>query len=303
MLEVQARPWVGALMAVAAAVLFAINGTVAKQIMAAGLDAPQLTALRAAGAGLSLLMIFLMAKPQALVVRRGEWGLLISYGLMAAFLTPILYFTAIQRLPVGIGLLLEFTAPVFIALWVRFVQGNRTKPRLWFGLVLCLIGLAAVAHVKGQLRLDGVGVAAGIGAAITLSAYYLLGEQAVKLRDPFSLTCYALLISAVAGAIIRPWWQFPFSALAHHTDSGLPIWVLVCYVIVLGTLVPYLLLGNCLKHIPPTSAGIIGTVEPLVAAAVAWLVLGEVLNNWQMVGGLLVLTGVMLAETARTSIR
>jgi drug/metabolite transporter (DMT)-like permease len=192
---------------------------------------------------------------------------------------------------------------VLIALWARFVQGKSTKSRLWLGLALCLVGLAAVAQVRGQHGLDGLGVAAGIGAAVALSAYYLLGERAAKVRDPWSLTSYALLISAVAGAIVRPWWQFPGSVLAAHASNGVPTWLLIVFTIVLGTLIPYLLLAACLEHIPLTSAGIIGAIEPVVAAGVAWPVLDEVLTGWQVIGGLMVLTGVLLAETARTSSR
>jgi threonine/homoserine efflux transporter RhtA len=91
-------------MAVTAAVLFAVNGTVAKQVMQAGVDATQLTTLRAAGGGVVLLVACLIVKPRVLVVRRGEWRLLIAYGLVAAFIVPVLYFIAIARLPVGIGL-------------------------------------------------------------------------------------------------------------------------------------------------------------------------------------------------------
>jgi drug/metabolite transporter (DMT)-like permease len=72
-------------------------------------------------------------------------------------------------------------------------------------------------------------------------------------------------------------------------------------VVILGSITPYLLVTAALRHLPPTSAGIVGMVEPVFAGAVAWLVLDEALAAVQLVGAALILTGVVLAETARTA--
>ena len=86
---------------------------------------------------------------------------LIVFGLSGFFLVPMLYFVAISRLPVGIGLLFEYMAPLFVALWVRFGERQPVKPRLWVGLGLCLGGLACVAEIwSGSLTLDVIGVIA-----------------------------------------------------------------------------------------------------------------------------------------------
>jgi drug/metabolite transporter (DMT)-like permease len=75
----------------------------------------------------------------------------------------MLYFVAISRLPVGIGLLFEFTAPVFVALWVRFGEHQQVRRRLWVGLGLCVAGLISVTQFwAGQLSLDQVGILAGL---------------------------------------------------------------------------------------------------------------------------------------------
>src|SRR5690348_8767166 len=108
-------------MVVASGVLFAVNGTVSKLILRAGLDAPRLTELRATGAalGLSVLLLTLPRERRRgrLAVTRRELPLLAGYGLAGFFLVPMLYFVAISRLPVGIALLFEYTAPLFVALW------------------------------------------------------------------------------------------------------------------------------------------------------------------------------------------
>jgi drug/metabolite transporter (DMT)-like permease len=216
----------------------------------------------------------------------------------------MLYFVAISRMPVGIALLFEYTAPLLVALWARFGQRRRVRPRLWGGLALSLAGLACVAEIWGDLRLDGLGVAAGFGAAVLLAFYYVLGARGVEQRDTLSLTTWAFGASAVAGLITRAvtagtgGWE-PLT----RSEAGVPVALLCCYVVLLGSIVPYLLVAAALRHLPATSVGILGMVEPVIAAAVAWLTLGagEALNTAQLAGGFLVLVGVTLAETARTA--
>ena len=165
------RPLVGVAMVVGASALFAVNGTVSKLVLRAGFDAPQLTLLRASGAFLGLLLLSLVMRPGArrLRVRRHELPLLLVYGVAGFYLVPMLYFVAISRMPVGIALLFEYTAPLLVALWARFGQRTQVRPRLWAGLALSLAGLACVAEVWGELRLDRLGVAAGLGAAVLLA--------------------------------------------------------------------------------------------------------------------------------------
>src|SRR5262245_48148660 len=126
-------------MVVAAGTLFAVNGTVSKVVLRAGIEPPQLAFLRAAGALLGLLAItLLLGRGRRLAVTRRDLPLLAGYGLAGFFLVPMLYFISISRLPVGIGLLFEYTAPLFVALWVRFGQRQPVRPRLWGGLALSL---------------------------------------------------------------------------------------------------------------------------------------------------------------------
>jgi len=291
-------------MVVASGTLFAVNGTVSKLVLRAGVEPPQLAFIRAAGAFAGLLVVMLLlGRGRRLAVTRHDLPLLIGYGLAGFFLVPMLYFVAISRLPVGIGLLFEYTAPLFVALWMRFGQRERVRPRLWGGLALSLAGLACVAEVWGELSLDGLGVLAGLAASVGLAIYYLLGARGVARRDTLSLTTWAFGAAAMAGLLVqavapsRGGW----APLAESTSAGVPVALLCVYVVVLGSIAPYLLVGAALWHLPATSVGIIGMIEPVIASAVAWITLGEseALNAAQLAGGALVLAGVALAETAR----
>jgi drug/metabolite transporter (DMT)-like permease len=297
------RPALGVGMVVLAATMWALNGTVSKLLLKGGFDAPQLTTFRATGAFLALLLVIVVARPglPRLRAHRREVPRLIIFGVAGLFLVPMLYFVAISRLPVGIGLLFEFTAPVFVALWVRFGEREQVKQRLWLGLVLAVVGLVLVAQIwTGSLHLDPVGIAAGMTSAVLLASYYVMGAKSVSTRDPMSLTCWAFGVAAVAGAVVRPWWHFPAHLLAGRSD-GVPMWLLAIYLLIFGTVLPYLLVSASMQHLPPTSVGIVGMTELVLATGFAWVLLDEVLSTPQILGGLVLLVGVFLAETARAS--
>ncbi|HEY0700119.1 MAG TPA: EamA family transporter [Micromonospora sp.] len=272
------RRSVGVAMVVAAGVLFAVNGTVSKLVLRTGIDAQQLALLRAAGAFLGLLLLSLLLRPgvRRLRVTPGQLPLLVGYGLAGFFLVPVLYFVAISRLPVGIALLFEYTAPLLVALWARFGQHQPVRPRLWVGLALSLVGLAGVAEVWGGFTLDGLGVLAGVGAAVLLAFYYVLGARGVATRDTLSLTTWAFGTAAVAGLLYRAAGgdSGDWSALGRST-VGVPVALLCGYIVVFGSISAYLLVAGALRHLPATSVGIIGMIEPVIAAAVAWVVLGS----------------------------
>ena len=170
------------------------------------LDAPQLTLLpgrRRRSPGCWCSACCSARAPAGCGSPPGQLPLLIGYGLAGFFLVPMLYFVAISRLPVGIGLLFEYTAPLLVALWARFGQRQRVRPRLWVGLALSLVGLGCVAEVWGELRLDGLGVLAGLGAAVLLAVYYVLGAHGVAQPGHAVAVTWAFGASAVAGLLTR----------------------------------------------------------------------------------------------------
>jgi drug/metabolite transporter (DMT)-like permease len=297
-------------MIIGAAALFAVNGSVSKFALTSGLGPERLTALRVTGAFLVLLSVTAIRNPASLRVSVRELPMLAVYGLVGVALIQYLYFVAILRLPVGIALLLEFTGPVLVALYARVVQREQVRRRVWLAIGLCLAGLALVVQIwQGGGGLDPVGLLAGAGAALALAAYFLIGQHAVRRRDPLSLMCWTFLFAATFWAIIAPWWSFDWSRLGARTEvsgdllwhASVPVGVLVASVILLGTVSPYLLSVNSLRHVSATRAGIIGTAEPIIASGVSWIWLGEALNGVQIVGGLVVVTGIALAQSARDS--
>jgi drug/metabolite transporter (DMT)-like permease len=291
---------------IGAGALFAVNGTVSTLALDAGVPPTRLTALRCLGAALGLLAVLAVGSPSRLRLRLRDVPLLVVFGVVGVAGSQFLYYVAIGRLPIGIALVFEMTAPVFIALYVRFVRREHVRRTLWVALALSLGGLALVAEVwDGGGSLNPVGVAAGLGAALCLAVYYLLGQRGTAVRDPVTLTCWGFLAAGLFWSVAAPWWTFDAGVLGRGVrlplgGLHLPVWALVVWIVVLGAIVPFWLSIAALPHLSPTTAGLVATVEPVFAAAIAWPLLGQVLTGWQIGGGVVVLTGIALAQTART---
>ena len=300
------HPRVGYVCLVVAAALFAVNGTVSKVILASGITSLRLTELRCAGALLGLGLVLAAVSRQRLRVRLRELPLLAAFGIAGVAATQWFYFVAIARLPVGIALLFEYTAPLMVALWARFVLHEQVRSRVWLALVLALGGLALVAQVWDGGSLDRTGVAAALAAAVALAAYYLLGEHSTTTRDPLSTTFWSFVFATAFWTLLQPWWSFPWDDLRGSTallgnldGTTAPVWLLAVTMVVLGTILPFALVLTGLRHLPATRVGVVGMLEPVLAAAVAWAWLGEALGAVQLVGGAVVLAGIVLAQTAR----
>ena len=298
----------GYLLYLGAALLFAINGTVSKTRLLGGIDASDLSQLRATVAFLILFAFVALTRRSALRIRRREVPLLVVYGVLGIAMTQFLYFAAIERMPIGITLLIEFTSPLLIAIWFRVAWKHPTKPIVWVALVSALAGLAIVAEIWEGLTLDPLGVAFAVGAALALVVYYVSADVQVQrpdARDPVSLTMWGMGAAALFWAIVQPPWTFPAEALSgslHLFGVGgptVPVAGLATWMVVLGTVVPFSLVVVSMQHLRASQASAVGMTEPIFATAIAWVVLGEALSPVQVVGAAIVLGSVLVAERNR----
>lgn len=298
------RPWTGAALVVGSTIFFGINGIVSKVALQAGLGTTQLVQLRTLGAALVVFTVAALVSPRGLRISLVQARNLAILGVVGVALVLWLYLVAIERLHVGIALLLEYTAPLLVALFARFVLKERVRSRVWLALALSLVGLTMVAQVGRGVSLDAVGVAAALGAAVALATYFLLGERLLRGVDPWATSAWSMGFAAVFWAILSPPWHLDpellgSTVLVPQTTTALPLWVFVVWVAVLGTAVPFTLVILGLRMLGAARTGLIGTLEPVLAGGFAWALLGESMTTLQVVGGGVVIVGVMLAETSR----
>jgi drug/metabolite transporter (DMT)-like permease len=292
-------PTRGTALVLLSSVCFGSSGTIAKPAMTAGLSPEQVVTARIGLAALVLATGIAVFRPRLLVVRRAEWPLLIGYGLLGVAGVQLCYFVAAGRLPVGIAILLEFTSPVLIALWTRFVRRVRLPRPMWAGIVLAMAGLTLIARVWDGLGLDAVGLLAGLGAAVCSAGYFLLGEHGATTRDPLGMVTWGMIIGAVAVWVVSPPWRIDHTVLAAPAAFGLwhpPVWALLVAVALLSTVLAYSLGTTALRHLPASVASVLGLAEPLVATVTAWALLGESLTWVQVLGALVLLAGALLVQ-------
>jgi len=291
----------GTLLVVFASVCFGASGPLVKPTMDAGLSPQQVASFRIAVAAVLLLAFVAVTRPGLLKVRRGDLPLLLGYGLFGVAAVQLLYFAAVSRLPIGVAMLIEFTSPVIVALWVRFVRRVVLPARMWIGTAVALLGLAMVAQVWQGLRMDALGLLFGIGTALCSAAYFLVGERAVSTIPALGLVTWGMVIGAFVIAVIAPPWSLPGDILGADALFGgwhVPVWVLLVTCAVVSTAVAYLLSINALRLLPANVVSVLAVCEPIVATTLAWLMLGQALTVGQLAGAVVLLAGATVVQLA-----
>lgn len=295
------RGW-GLGVALLSAACFGASGPFGKALIGAGLDPVQAVWLRVTGAAVVLVPIVLLFRGRRglqVVGRRWPWFLL--YGLTGVAGCQAFYFVAAERLPVGVAILLEFTGPVLVVGWVRLVRRVSVPRSAAVGVVTALVGLACVVQVWSGLRLDAVGLLAGLGAAACQAAFFLLVERLSEDADPVVTTAVGTVVAAVVlGGLATPW-SLPWDVLTASVPMGthhLPGWVLVAWIVVVSTVLAYLAGVTAVRRLSAPVAGGVAYVEAVAAAVIAWVALGEKLSAAQITGGVIVLVGAFVAQRA-----
>lgn len=289
----------GILLLVLASICFGTSGALGKPAMLAGLSPEQVAAARIGIAAVVLLVGVGLTRPALLRVRRGQWRVLLGYGLLGVAGVQLFYFLSAARVPVGIAILLEFASPVLVALWVRFVRRVRLPWPMWAGIGTALVGLALIARVHEGLTLDALGLAAGVAAAVCSAAYFLLGEHGVASHHPLGMVTWGMVVGAVAVCLVAPPWTLPAATLTAPAEIGPwhpPVWTLLVAVALFSTVLAYLAGITALRHLPASTASVLALLEPLVATSTAWVLLGESLVWVQVLGAVVLLGGALVVQ-------
>ena len=296
----------GELYLILGATLFAFNGVVAKIVLAEGLSPWRLTQARTGGAFLILIIFSLLFRRRDLRATREEIPWLIAFGVVAVILVQALYFVAIGRIYLGTALLIEFTAPIWILLFMKFVLKKQVDRLLWLALALSFSGLMVVTQVWKGLTLDGIGLLAAFFDSIALAGYFLIAERLGKTKTGAVMTVWGFGVGTLIMAFMMPLWNFPTEYFTISmqlpgllSEYSLPGWMLIGWVVVFGTLAPYLFVIAGLRILSASTASIIGILEPVLASLFAWWFLSEVLNNIQLAGAIVVVIGIYFANRAK----
>jgi drug/metabolite transporter (DMT)-like permease len=286
------RPRLGYVLAAVAALMFAVNGSIAKLLLEDGVSATHLSQLRVTVSFLLLAGALALLDPRRLRIARADVPRMAWLGLAGVAIVQLSYFLAIERLPISVALVIQFTGPLMVLLWLRFVHGRRLKPSLYGAVALSVAGSALVVEVFDAGAIDGLGVVYSVVAAVTFAIYLVGFERAGRSYDAFTTLTWGLGFATLFWLLVSPPWTFPLGDLDSVRDVALALGV-----VVIGTLAPFLLNVSALRHLPATRVGVVATLEPVLATLVAWGVHDEALTGVQIAGGVLVVAAVAWVQS------
>jgi drug/metabolite transporter (DMT)-like permease len=293
--------FVGLWLALAAAMAMGSAAVAMKALGTTGLPAVNVVQARLVVAATALMAVALLVRRGRVGLARRDWWLVGAYGVVSLAANQLVFMMSLSRLSVGVALLLEYLAPVLVALWVRFVRREPVSGLVWVGIVGTLLGLAMVARIWSGLALDGLGVGLGLLAAATMASRFVLADRGLRRHDPLVLAAWGTTVSACALLLTGAIAPFPLDALARDVElngTAVPAALLVAWVGLVGTAGGVLLAVAAQRLLPPTAASLVLTLEVVVGAGLAYLVIGEGLAAAQVLGGAVMLGGVAVAQVA-----
>ena len=291
------------------AFLFAFNGIISKIVLLDEISAWRLTQIRTGGAFLILFSFFIIFRRSELKPTRAELPWLLLFGVVGVALVQAFYFVAIERMYVGIALLIEFTAPIWILLFLRFVLKKQVPTGLWYAIALAFTGLLMITQIWSGLSVDQIGLVAAFLDALALAGYFLIGDLLGKTKSSGAIATWGFGVASLLLFFALPIWNFPFETLTNQMSLlgrfegfSLPGWVLVLWIVIMGTIAPYLFVISGLKLLSASTASIFGMIEPVLAGIFAWWWLSESLTGVQLIGCLVVIVGISIADRVRTGV-
>ncbi|MFF1823109.1 DMT family transporter [Kribbella sp. NPDC058245] len=293
---------VGLGFALFSAVTFGGSGPFAKALIGAGFSPQQAAWVRILGAALLLVPLVLVLRGKAgLRAARASWKPLALYGLTGIAGCQTLFFIAASRLPVGVALMLEFSGPVLVVLWLKFGQKVAVPRSAAIGVGIALIGLATVAEIWSGLTIDLIGLLAGLAAAACQATYFILIDKLTGVADPLVMTAAGSVVGAVLLTLIAVPWKTPWHVLTDTIaigDRHAPGWLMAAWLIGVSTVIAYLAGAAAVQRLSAAVAGAVAYVEVVAASLFALLLLNERLTTNQIIGGAIVLVGAFVAQSS-----
>ncbi|TMC34427.1 MAG: hypothetical protein E6J24_06170 [Chloroflexi bacterium] len=265
----------GYAVALGSAAFFALGGSIAKSAFDLGVPPRVLAEWRVLFAFAIFVAIVAAWHPRELRIRREDIVWFAAFGIFGMGGVQWLYYEAIQRIPIAVALVVEYTAVILVLLWAR-LRGRRVGPALWYAGILALAGCFFAS-----------------GAYVLFTSYFVLGERLASRYSAWTLAVYGFGFALVAWQLLQPVWTLPW------VTTSAEVWSRVAGVVVLAAIIPFTLGFIALRLLPAARVSIVATSEPFIAAVIAWALLGQSLQVPQMLGGGLVLAGIVIAQTHR----
>lgn len=264
-----------------------------------GFGFPALTlAFLRAGIAFVIAFVFLaLTRRKLLRVTRQSVLLLMLYGAIGIGMFYFVYAQAIIATSVTTAVVLLYTAPTFVALmaWRAWHEPLNRRKVIAIGLAFVGCALVARAYDPSQLGLNSIGILFGLGAGFTYALFTILSKAGLKQFSPWTLMTYELGFGAL---FLLPVLN-PTSFLPLNQPSMAWLYLIG---LALGPTIGAIAAFNLgLRNLPASNVSIVATIEPVMASALAFILLGEQLELWQIIGGAMVIGGALVLAPGSAS--
>jgi drug/metabolite transporter (DMT)-like permease len=301
MYEGQSRARAGLAFAVVSAGTFGLAGPLGKSLLDTGWSPLGVVLARISGAAVLLVLPLVGILARGWRPRRAHVRTTLLYGAAAVAGAQVCFFNAVEHLPVGVALLLEYLAPVLLLGWTWLRTGLSPTRTTVAGAALALGGLTLVLDVLGDARVDPVGVIWGLGAAVCLSVFYQTSASD-DAPPPVVLAACGMLVATVVVLLVGAAGILPLDVGAAAASVGgvaMPWWAPVLLLAGVSTVVAYSTGIVAIGILGTRVASFVGLTEVLFAVLAAWWLVAERPSLTQAVGGLLVLAGIAVVRAGQ----
>jgi drug/metabolite transporter (DMT)-like permease len=305
MVAAPSRTASGLAFALTSAFAFGLSGALASPLLDAGWSAGALVMIRV---GLAALVVL----PLGLRALRGRWHLLrrnaaliATYGAVAVTATQFFYFSAIGHMQVGPALLIEYTSPAAVVVWLWLRHGQRPGPVTQVGAVLAAVGLVLVLDLVSGADLSIAGVLWALGAMLGVTTYFLISADESNGLPPVTLAGGGLVTGTVLLGVLGIVGLLPMRGDTSSVEyAGVTVawWVPMVLLGLVTAGVAFATGIAAIRRLGSRLASFVALTEVLAGVLWAWLLLGELPLPVQIVGGGLVLVGVVAVKVGEQTV-
>ena len=290
----------GSILIILAGCFWGSMGIFVRRLGTYGFSSIQIVSIRVTLAALLFTLVLLIKDRAGFKILFRDLPLFLGLGFGSILFFTVCYFTAITMMPLSTAAILLYTSPVWIMLMSVLFFHEKLDRRKLMALVLAFAGCVMVSGISGG-GLTPIGLLVGLGSGIGYGLYSILGTIALRRYSPYTVTTYTFIFAAVGSWIIcRPVELFDkFTNTAH---IGF-LTVFCCLTALVTAVIPFLAYTCGLQNVEASKAGIIATIEPMVATLIGILVFSEPLTLISGLGILLILTAVVILNLKQKRIR
>ena len=266
-------------------------GIFVRKLETFGFSAIQIVSIRITLAALIFSLVLLVKDPGGFKISPKDIPIFLGLGFGSILFFTVCYFTAITMMPLSTAAILLYTSPVWITLMSIFFFHEKLDKRKLIALALAFAGCVLVSGISGE-GMTMTGLLVGLGSGIGYGLYSILGKIALRKYSSYTVTTYTFIFAAVGS------WTISQPANMMGKFSAVPnpgFLIAFCFLTALITaVIPFLSYTLGLESVEASKAGIIATIEPMVATLIGVFVFSEKLTIISGAGILLILTAVVI---------